>query len=288
MTGSSGGSMSTEAHISNVVNFYDTHPINEQQILEKLSADGVDLSTLTEDTLQNYDMDHYDGVGATDVLAKAAGVDATCHVLDVASGMGGPARYLAHNYGCRVSGIDLTQSRVEGAIRLTGMTGQSDRVTFQNANALENPFPDQTFDVVIGQEAWCHIPDKKRLVSECVRVTRSGGHLSFTDILARQSLAGKDRAELGQGMGYAELGTLESYRDFLESAGCEIIEIEDLSPRWAVILRQRLEMYRSLEAPTVASFGEDVFRRWDRIYTLFVDLIEKGDMGGGRFLARKR
>jgi ubiquinone/menaquinone biosynthesis C-methylase UbiE len=279
--------MTAETHAKNVVSFYDTHPINEQQILEKLARDGIEQSGLTEDILQIYDMDHYDGVEAIDTLARTAGIDAGCHILDVASGMGGPARYLAHNHGCQVSGIDLTESRVEGARRLTDLTGLSDRVSFRQANALENPFPDETFDVVIGQEAWCHIPDKPRLIAECVRVTRVGGRIAFTDILERDGLSAEHSEKLGQGMSYVDLGTLVRYRELLEAAGCEVIEVEDLSARWAVILRQRLEMYQSLEAQTVASFGAATYRRWDAIYTLFVDVIEKGQLGGGRFLARR-
>ena len=98
-----------------VVEFYDTHPINEGQILEKLARDGIALEGLSEDILQNYDQDHYGGVEAVDALAEPAEIDETTHALDVCSGMGGPARYLARNYGCRVTGIDLTESRVAGA-----------------------------------------------------------------------------------------------------------------------------------------------------------------------------
>lgn len=279
--------MNIETHTRKVVNFYDRHPINEQQILEKLQADGIGLATLNEDILQHYDMDHYDGVEAIDILAQKAGIAAASQVLDVASGMGGPARYLAHNYGCRVTGIDLTESRVEGAKRLTELTGMSDRVVFRTANALVNPFPDQNFDVIIGQEAWCHIPEKRRLIAECVRVTRVGGHIAFTDILEGSGLNSGQREEMSQGMGYVDLGTLAGYQGLLAAAGCVVEEAEDLGARWAVILRQRLEMYRSLEAQTVARFGEAVYRRWDDIYTLFVGLIEQGQLGGGRFLARR-
>ena len=272
--------MNIEAHARDVVSFYDRHPINEQQILEKLQLDGIDLSRLNEDILQNYDMDHYDGVEAIDILAQGAGIAAASQVLDVASGMGGPARYLAHNYGCRVTGIDLTESRVEGAKRLTELAGLSDRVAFRTANALANPFPDQAFDVVIGQEAWCHIPEKEQLIAECVRVTRAGGHIAFTDILERGGLNSDDREKLRQGMGFADLGTLAGYLGLLAAA-------EDLSARWAVILRHRLEMYRSLEAQTVAQVGEATYRRWDDIYSLFVSSVENGHLGGGRFLARR-
>ena len=163
----------------------------------------------------------------------------------------------------------------------------SETISRDILETFENPFPDQKFDVVIGQEAWCHIPDKPRLIAECVRVTKVGGRIAFTDILERGGLNAGDREKLSQGMGYVDVATLAEYQDLLAAAGCVVEEVEDLSGRWAVILRQRLEMYRSLEAPTIASFGEAVYRRWDDIYTLFVGLIEGGQLGGGRFLARR-
>lgn len=279
--------MTQESHLDLVCHFYATHPINERQILDKLAQDGIDLSRLTEDVLQAYDQDHYGGPEANDILARLAGVDATCHVLDVCSGMGGPARYLAHNYRCRVSGIDLTESRVAGAARLTRMVGLDDRVAFRRANALDNPFPDETFDVVIGQEAFCHIPDKARLMAECVRVLKIGGRMAFTDILARGRMTAEARDRLQREMTQVELETLEGYRRLLEREGCSVLAAEDLSEPWTVILRDRLAMYRSLKDQTVARFGAAHFEQWDRAYSFFVSLYETGELGGGRFLARR-
>jgi SAM-dependent methyltransferase len=201
--------------------------------------------------------------------------------------MGGPARYLAQNFGCRVMGIDLTASRVEGAKRLTELVGLSEVVQFHNADALANPFSDAHFDAVIGQEAWCHIPDKARLIAECVRVTKAGGHVAFTDILERRALNAETAARLQRDMGFAELGSLSGYGDLLAANGCEVIEAEDVSDHWAVVLRQRLEMYRGLKDQTIASFGAAHFQAWDDFYAFFVGLYDSGDLGGGRFLARK-
>jgi ubiquinone/menaquinone biosynthesis C-methylase UbiE len=277
--------MTVDTHRQTVVDFYDTHPINEGQILEKLEHDGVDLAGLTEDVLQDYDMDHFDGLAAIDTLAQKIAATADNHVLDVASGMGGPARYLARHYGCRVTGIDLTASRVEGAQRLTKLVGLSEAVQFRNADALANPFPEAHFDAVIGQEAWCHIPDKARLTGECVRVTKVGGHIAFTDILQRRALNGEVTARLQQDLGFAELGSLARYRDLWAANGCEVMEAEDMSDHWTVVLRQRLEMYRGLKEQTIASFGAAHFQAWDDFYSFFVGLYESGDLGGGRFLA---
>ena len=128
--------------IDSVVHFYETHPINEQQILHDLARDGVALDGLTEAVLQDYDQDHFGGLAAVDVLAEKAGIGPDSHVLDVCSGMGGPARYLAYHHGCRVTGLDITASRHEGAIRLTGMVGLDHLVDFRLGNALDMPFAD--------------------------------------------------------------------------------------------------------------------------------------------------
>ncbi len=279
--------MAADTHQDLVLHFYDTHPINERQILDKLARDDVDPSRLSEDILQKYDQDHFGGTEANDVLARLAGVDETCRVLDVCSGMGGPARYFAHNYGCRVTGIDLNESRVAGARRLTRMAGLDDRVAFQPANALDNPFPDETFDVVIGQEAFCHIPNKARLVAECVRVLKVGGRLAFTDIVERAAMTDEARDRMRRDMAQVELQTLDGYRALIEGAGCSVLAAEDLSAPWTTILVARLAMYRSLKDQTVERFGAAHFEKWDNAYQFFVGLYQTGELGGGRFVARR-
>ncbi len=279
--------MTNDLHIGTVGDFYDTHPINEQQILDKLRSDGVDLSTITEDTLQDYDQDHFGGVPANDALAALGNIDDGCHVLDVCCGMGGPSRYLAHNYGCRVTGIDLTESRIDGAMRLTAMAGLDDRVTFQQANALELPFDDRSFDVVISQEAFCHIPDKDRLVAQCARVLKPGGRVVFTDILATDSTTDDTRQRLQQEMTFIDLGSHDTYRRQFQREACAVVEAHDVSDQWRGILIDRLAMYRSLKDQTIDRFGAAHFTRWDSAYSFFVGLYATGELGGGRFLARR-
>jgi sarcosine/dimethylglycine N-methyltransferase len=279
--------MANAMDVGPVAEFYETHPINEQQIIDKLKSDDVDLNSLTEDTLQNYDQDHYGGVAANDALAALAAIDKGCHVLDVCCGLGGPSRYLAHKFGCRVTGIDMTASRIEGANRLTAMSGLDDRVTLQCANALDLPSNDLKFDVVISQEAFCHIPNKDRLIAECVRVLKPGGRMAFTDVLATDSTTEATRERLQQEMTFFELNSLGSYRDQLDSEGCNVVETQNISDEWRTILVDRLAMYRSLKDQTVERFGSAHFTKWDNAYSFFVGLYETGELGGGRILARR-
>jgi len=270
-----------------VIAFYDAHPINEEQILAALEGRGVALDGLSQDVLQEHDQDHFGGVEANDILAAKAGIERSHHVLDVCSGMGGPARYMAQRIGCRVTGLDLTRSRYDSAIRLTRLAKLAHLVDFRLGDALQMPFDDGSFDVVIGQEAWCHVPDKPRLIAECVRVVERGGTIAFTDILRRDALEPAEMQRMQQGMPFPTLETLDGYRDLLTQNGCTVVHRDDLSEHWAQILIQRLAMYRSLEADTVRKFGAEHFRRWDATYAFFVGLYQQGKLGGGRFVARR-
>ena len=273
--------------IDSVVHFYETHPINEQQILHDLARDGVALDGLTEAVLQDYDQDHFGGLAAVDVLAEKAGIGPDRHVLDVCSGMGGPARYLAYHHDCRVTGLDITASRHEGAIRLTGMVKLEHLVDFRLGNTLDMPFADATFDVVIGQEAFAHVPDKPRLIAECSRVVKPGGVIAFTDILRRSALAPQAHERLQREMTFLGLETLEGYGRLLAENGCTVLEQDDLGAWWTEVLVQRLAMYRGLKATTVAKFGAAHFKRWDDTYAFFVGLFAAGQLSGGRFVARR-
>jgi sarcosine/dimethylglycine N-methyltransferase len=273
--------------IGSVIRFYETHPINEQQILHDLARDGVALDGLTEAVLQRYDQDHFGGLEAVDVLARKAEIGPDTRVLDVCSGVGGPARYLAFHHGCRVTGLDITESRHEGAIRLTRLVGLEDRVDFRLGNALAMPFADQRFDVVLGQEAFAHVPDKPRLIAECARVARPGGVIAFTDILRRPALTPETAARLEREMTFLSLESLGGYARLLAARGCTLLERDDLSAWWTEILKQRLEMYRSLKVTTVAKFGAEHFQRWDDAYAFLVGLFATGELGGGRFVARR-
>jgi len=273
---------------SNLVNvFYDTHPISESQVLDKLAQTGADTSILTVELLQHHDQDHFGGLAATDALARHAKINESTHVLDLCCGLGGPARYLAYHHGCRVTGVDMNTDRLAGAVRLTERTKLQDRVLFHHANALQTGLADETFDVIVSQEAFCHIPDKKTLIAECVRLLKPGGRIVYTDILARNSMTNEIRSRLENEMVFSELSTLEQYCHLFEGKGCQMVEVEDLGDDWAQILIDRLAMYRSLKEQTVSSFGLAHFQKWDRTYSFFVGLYRSGELGGGRFVARK-
>jgi sarcosine/dimethylglycine N-methyltransferase len=279
--------MNKNSRLEAVEHFYDFHPISAQQIFETVAARGIAKEGITEEVLQLHDQDHYGGTQAVDRLMAQASLISSDHLLDVCSGLGGPARYISWKSGCRVTGLDLTASRVSGAIELTQAAGMAERVDFVQGNALEMPFEDNSFTCVIGQEAFAHIPNKKQLIFECARVLKPHGRMVFSDIMSHQKLSHDNADRLFEGMRFSEIATLQDYRSWLTSEGLTMVQTTDLSSEWTRILVDRHAMYRSLETQTVSRLGREHFDRYDHAYEHFVGLYKSGVLSGALVNAYK-
>src|SRR5262249_10260398 len=143
---------------------------------------GKDVDRLTIDDLGLVDEFHSRRRRATEELARMLAPTAPDHVIDVGSGLGGPARYLAATYGCKGSGVDLTPEVVSAATGLTGLVGLTDRVDFRQGSALALPFPDAAFDLAWSQNVAMNIQDRNTYYSEMRRVLKPGGRLAIQDI----------------------------------------------------------------------------------------------------------
>jgi len=153
------------------------------RLKEALAVFGPEDQRLKPEQLGGLDQFHTRGLAATAELAKLAGIAADMSVLDVGSGVGGPARYLAAAHGCRVTGVDLSQPFVDAARYLTERTGQSGRVSFETASALELPFDAGRFDAVLLQHVAMNISDRARLYREIRRVLKPGGRFAAFDVV---------------------------------------------------------------------------------------------------------
>ena len=157
-----------------------------ERLKAALAVFGPERQRLVPGQLAALDQFHTRGLAATAELAKLAGIGANSAVLDVGSGVGGPARFLAATYGCRVTGVDLSESFVDAARYLTERTGQSEQVKFEAASALELPFADGSFDVVLLQHVAMNISDRPRLYGEIRRVLKAGGKFATFDVVSNK------------------------------------------------------------------------------------------------------
>jgi len=147
-----------------------------------LIDDGADPDHPSLDALAPYDQFHGRGLEATIEIADALAVSAADHLLDVGSGIGGPARYFANRFGCRVTGIDLTDEFCDVARELTRSAGLDTRVDFATGDALAMPFASERFDGAYSMNVSMNIADKTALYREIHRVLKPGGWLVLSEI----------------------------------------------------------------------------------------------------------
>lgn len=267
--------------------FYDRHPISCDIILAKLRASRGHLDGLRPDDLFPHDQDHYGGLAATDELARGAHIASGTRVADFCAGLGGTVRYLAHRYGANVTGIELTPSRVAGALELTKRVGLQDKARVIEGNVMSVPLEDGTMDAVVSQEAFCHLPDPAKALSEAFRILRKDGRLAFTDWIANEPLSADDSHLMWEGMAIQPLRSIPDYRRLVEGAGFKIDSVIDLTADWGPILEERLAMYQRLReeaAQAGTPMGHDAFHQ---SYIRFVELIRQRKLGGVRIIASK-
>src|SRR5258706_6303421 len=170
------------------------------------------------------------------MLARRAAIARGMAVLDVCAGLGGPARFLAHRFGVRVTGVDLTHSRCAAGARLTTLVRLGPLVRLLRADAQVLPFRARAFDAAVSQEGLLHVPDKAAVLRECARVLKVGARLAFSAWVARPPLEDNERPPLEEGMVAVNLQSIDGYRDLLARGGFAGGEGGGLSTEWIAVL----------------------------------------------------
>ena len=212
-------------------------------ILAALEKAGKDLKRLTPEDLAPIDEFHIRGRAATLELAQAASVDSTKRVLDVGSGVGGTSRCLAREFGCRVTGIDLTDEYCRAAAMLSDRIGLSELVDYRQGDATNLPFPDASFDIVWTEHVAMNIPDKPALYREMHRVLKPGGTLAIYDILAGPSGPVLFPVPWARTPESSFLATPDELRNLLGEAGFNISawsDTTDAARAWFVALAEKI------------------------------------------------
>jgi ubiquinone/menaquinone biosynthesis C-methylase UbiE len=231
---------------------------------------------------------HVGGAAETDILAQKAGITAGSRVLDVCSALGGPARHLVRTYGCRVTGLDATTRMIHEAIRRTAEAGLAGQIEYKQGNALDMPYRGDTFDVVWGQDAWCYVTDKERLIQECARVVKPRGVVAFTDWLETGPMSDEEWEALHTFMVFPYMETLDGYARLAEVAGLTVVEQEDLSGDFAAHIPVYLDMVLTrFRQAILDTYGQKMFDGAVDGLTLWRDAANAGKVGRGRIIARK-
>lgn len=212
-------------------------------ILAALEQAGADIQRLSLEELAPIDEFHIRGRAATLELAQATGLRSTKRVLDIGSGIGGTSRYLAKEFGCRVTGIDLTDEYCQVASMLTAKVGLDGLVDYRQGDATNLPFEDNEFDVVWTEHVAMNIPDKRRFYSEMYRVLKPGGTLAIYDVLAGTSGPVLFPVPWARTPDTSFLVSPEELRHLLQDSGFTISDWKDTTAEarvWFVNLAERI------------------------------------------------
>ena len=219
-----------------------THGSLLQAILDALKGMGKDVEHLSPADLSAADEFHLGWRAATAELAKDLGLARGMHVLDVGSGIGGPARFFAEAHGCRATGIDLTEEFVRVATELTRRCGLSELISFRQASALDLPFGAAAFDAATLIHVGMNIQDKAGLFRNVRRVLKPGALFCVYEVMQVEA------GELPYPMPWAQtietsfVATPETYRTLLTAAGFKVEREEnrrDFARKLAAEMREK-------------------------------------------------
>jgi ubiquinone/menaquinone biosynthesis C-methylase UbiE len=210
-------------------------------------------------------------------------------ILDIGCGIGGPACYLASEYGARVTGIDLEQPLIERARRLAAKKNVGQYVEFVHVDGNGLPFNDNTFDVVMSSGALTQTEDKPGMYRECYRILRNGGYITCYDWMKTEGVYSDDMQYFFkmEGLTYA-METMERHKELLEQAGFINVTTTDASEWYKNRARVEYEKLKGeLYDKTIELIGKEQADHFVENWRALVIVCEKGEMRQGYYRGMK-
>ncbi|HEY6362577.1 MAG TPA: methyltransferase domain-containing protein [Vicinamibacterales bacterium] len=263
--------------------YVDVHRINNE--LAELGI-GPD-EPLTPDQLFPFDQFHYHGVDAVRAAAGIVGLGRGSRVLEVGSGLGGAARYLAHTVGCHVTALELQEELHELARTLTRRCRLDTHVTHVRGDALTYPFPDGGFDAAVSWLALHHIPRRPRLAARLAQAIRPGGRMYIEDLVVRAPFAKRDAEAVRHALYGVTMTGVREYEADLHGAGFVELETTDMTGSWAAFCQGRAAAFTRGRDREVRIHGAATAERLEAFFSTVARLFASGSLGGIRIVARR-
>jgi SAM-dependent methyltransferase len=237
----------TGAVEARVVQHY-AHGRLENAITEALAASGADLARLTPRDLAPVDEFHIGGRQATIEFAARLQFAPGSNLLDIGCGLGGASRYFAGEWGCRVSGIDVTPEYVAVATALASRIGLSEHVNYRQGSALDLPFGAASFDGAYMFHVGMNIPDKHKLFAEARRVLKPGGVFGVYDVMREAEGELEFPVPWATSAETSFVGSAADYQRPLEAVGFDVHKIRN---RWEFAI----EFFNQMRASVAGAGG---------------------------------
>jgi cyclopropane fatty-acyl-phospholipid synthase-like methyltransferase len=257
------------------------------RIARGLAAQGIGPDDpIPPERLFALDQWHYHGTDAVRNAAELLSIGKASRVLDIGSGVGGPARFLAHTTGCHVTALELQPELHTLGVDLTRRSGLADRVTHVCADALTYPLPEGAFDAAVSWLAILHVADRPGLFARVARALRPGGGCFVEDLCMRAPFDAADLRALREIVFGITVTSIADYAADMRAGGLAEVEATDLTSDWAPFADARLTAWRANRAEYSRVHGEGAYAAQDKFYAVILRLYQSGSLGGVRLLAR--
>jgi len=235
---------------------------------------------------------HVGGFASSKALGDSAGWKKDDEVLDLCSAVGGGVRFLSRVYGVKAYGVDATPHMVTRSIERIKADGFSDKIEIKLGDVTDIPYPEERFDGVWGEDTWCYVENKEKLISEAARVLRPGGKIAFTDwLIGPAGMNEEDSARICNTMKFPYMLNQMDYEELLGNNGFEIIESVDLTDTMAEHIESylgQLAGQRHFDAMQILDWNYDVFNFLGAEFGFMLEKAKAGEFGRGRLVAVKK
>ncbi|MFI0464410.1 SAM-dependent methyltransferase [Saccharopolyspora sp. 5N102] len=224
----------------------------------------------------------------TDLMIEKLAVEPARSVLDIGCGIGEPAVRLARARNVDVVGVNVSRQQLAAATERATVEGLQDRVRFAFADALDLPFPPESFDAAWFFESLLHMPDRRRALSQAAHVLRPGGRLAVADFIRRGPDLDEQTAveERLAGFHISAMPTLEDYAETVADAGLVMVEAIDVSDRsWRQTLAAVQENIARLQHTFTTPSGQEDY--WAEARETLPRIADGSALGYAVFVAAK-
>ncbi|MBI4860912.1 MAG: methyltransferase domain-containing protein [Candidatus Riflebacteria bacterium] len=235
---------------------------------------------------------HIGGFRASMELADRAAIRPGATGVDLCCCTGAGMRFLVRFRSvAHMQGVDCTPAVIEVGIGRCAAEGLGDKISFTQADARETGLAAASFDFVWGEDAWCYVDEKDRLIAEVVRLVKPGGVVAFTDWIEGPSGLTEDEAgRFLRFMKFPSIETLSGYSRLLSDRGCEVELAQDTGQfaRHVDLYIDMLDLQLTSDALRLVGFDAVVMERLAGEMTFMQRLAHDGKIAQGRFVARRR
>ena len=247
-----------------------------------------DSDPLQVDELTNFDQLHYHGVDALDYAIEKIGINSDMRILEIGSGIGGPARYIANKTGAVITALELQTDQNKVALDLTKRCGLSEKIENVCGDFLSYDFKDKKFDAIVSWLTLYHIPDQTNLLQKCFESLNSKGFFYAEDLFSRKPFTEDELNQISKEMYGNCLPDLEKYKSQIENAGLNLIDWQDMSDSWTKFTQDRFLSYKKNKSRHLRVHGKHIYESMNSFYTFMNNIFTQGKLGGIRIFAKKQ